>query len=70
MTDYIDFTEHYCVDTDITFITEDSYTAQGDPLTTKVIGFYFGEPNPDETHKVFAESLNDPQGALIAHYER
>lgn len=64
----IEYTTHYCADTDMTFITKDEYNAQGDPLTTSVIGFYFGEPDGEKTTKVMCESVNDPSSALTASY--
>ena len=39
----IEYTTHYCQETDMTFVTKDTYTEQGDPIKTEVIGFYFGE---------------------------
>lgn len=34
----------YAPDTDITFILREIYEENGDPVSTEVVGFYYGEP--------------------------
>ena len=47
MSQTITTTKRYAVyspDGDMTFIMEDTFDAAGEPLSTEVIGFHFGEP--------------------------
>lgn len=45
---------------DITFIMEDTFTNDGEPVSTEVKGFYYGEPCDDDTQTFY--------GDLIAHF--
>lgn len=63
------YTAHYCADTDMTFITMDSYNGQGDPLKTQVIGFYFGEPDDNTTAQTIKDSAVNPASALTACFD-
>lgn len=46
----------YAPDTDMTFILREIYEENGDPISTEVIGFYYGKPS-DELTKEFAGKL-------------
>ena len=39
----------YSPEEDITFILREITSAEGDPLSTEVIGFYYGGPNERDT---------------------
>lgn len=39
----------YSASGDMTFILKEEYNAEGDPLSTEVVGFYFGKPNEKDT---------------------
>lgn len=46
------FTEirtEYSASGDMTFILRETTSAEGDPISTEVVGFYYGEPNELET---------------------
>ena len=34
---------------DITFILKDTLNENGDPISTEVVGWYFGDPNEEST---------------------
>lgn len=50
----------YAEHDDITFIMKDTYDENGNPCKTEVIGWYYGEPNEQNTM--------DYMGDLIAEY--
>lgn len=39
----------YSKEADMTFILKETTDADGDPISTEVIGFYYGEPNEQDT---------------------
>ena len=42
----------YALDTDTTFIMEDSYR-DGELKETRIMGFYYGEPNDEDTERYY-----------------
>jgi hypothetical protein len=34
---------------DMTFILKETTSAEGDPISTEVVGFYYGEPDEEST---------------------
>jgi hypothetical protein len=49
---YSELVEHYCPDTDTTFITEETYDSEtGEINIIKCVGWYFGTPNDTDTRK-------------------
>ena len=40
----------YAPDTDITFILIETYQNE-DPISTEVVGFYYGQPNEEDTER-------------------
>lgn len=51
----------YSAEADITFIMKDTLDENGHPYRTEVIGFYYGEPDEENT-RIF-------MGDLIAEYK-
>ena len=51
----------YAPHNDITFIMKDTHDENGEPLTTEVVGWYYGEPNENNTR--------DFIGDLVAEYK-
>lgn len=51
-----EITDTYAPDTDMTFILREISDENGDPISTEVIGFYYGKPSDDLT-KEFAGKL-------------
>lgn len=51
----------YAAENDITFIMRDTFDMLGDPESTAVIGWYYGEPNEESTRQY--------AGDLIAYYK-
>ena len=51
----------YAEDNDMTFILKDTLNDDGTPYRTEVIGFYYGEPDEDNTRQFM--------GDLIAEYK-
>lgn len=51
----------YAEDNDMTFILKDTLDNDGTPYRTEVIGFYYGEPDEDNTRQYM--------GDLIAEYK-
>ena len=51
----------YAENADITFIMEYTETDSGEPIQTAVIGWYYGEPNEENTRQF--------TGDLIAYYK-
>lgn len=51
----------YSASEDMTFILKEVTSANGDPISTEVVGFYYGEPNDEDianyTGKLKAEYL-------------
>ena len=41
----------YAPDTDITFILREEYEENGDPISTEVVGFYYGKPDEKLTNE-------------------
>lgn len=39
----------YSKEADMTFILKETTSADGDPISTEVVGFYYGEPNERDT---------------------
>ena len=39
----------YAPSTDITFILQETCAEDGDPISTEVVGFYYGEPDEKST---------------------
>ena len=39
----------YAPETDMTFIMKDTFNTTGDILETQVVGWYYGEPNEEDT---------------------
>lgn len=39
----------YSKEADMTFILKETTSADGDPISTEVVGFYYGEPNEWDT---------------------
>ena len=39
----------YAPDTDITFILKETCDENGDPISTEVVGFYYGQPDEKST---------------------
>lgn len=39
----------YCPDYDVTFIMEDTYSAEGEPVSKECVGWYCGEPEENAT---------------------
>lgn len=50
----------YSASEDITFILKETTNKDGDPVSTELVGFYYGTPNEDDTEKYI--------GALKAEY--
>lgn len=50
----------YAPDHDITFVMEECFTDNGEPISLEVKGFYYGEPD-EQSNKTF-------YGDLIAHF--
>lgn len=48
----------YAPDTDITFIMQDT-TLNGETATTRVVGFYHGEPNDAATERFYGKLMAD-----------
>lgn len=46
----------YAPEHDLTFIMEETYNDDGEPVSLEVKGFYYGEPN-DECNKTFYNDL-------------
>lgn len=44
-----EITTTYSADADMTFILKETTSAEGDPISTEVIGFYYGAPNEEDT---------------------
>ena len=51
----------YAEDNDMTFILKDTLNDDGTPYRTEVIGFYYGEPDEENTRQFM--------GDLIAEYK-
>ena len=49
---YTAYAEHH----DMTFIMVDTFDEKGEPMATECIGFYYGEPNEENT-KAFSGKL-------------
>ena len=39
----------YSKEADMTFILKETTSMDGDPISTEVVGFYYGEPNERDT---------------------
>ena len=39
----------YSPESDMTFILKETTSADGEPISTEVVGFYYGEPNERDT---------------------
>ena len=50
----------YSHEGNMTFVMEDVYDADGEPLSTECVGWYHGEPDEESTHRFV--------GILKAHY--
>lgn len=50
----------YSASEDITFILKETTNKGGDPVSTELVGFYYGTPNEDDTARYI--------GALKAEY--
>ena len=46
----------YAQSDDMTFICREEYDADGNAISTEVVGFYYGEPE-DELTKIYADNL-------------
>lgn len=46
----------YAANEDMTFILKETTNPEGDPISTEVVGFYYGEPD-DESTKHFIGKL-------------
>ena len=49
----------YCKDYDMTFVIEDRYSADGQKLSTKVVGLYHGEPEDRLSLKFYGKTEID-----------
>jgi len=58
---YTEIETAYAPSHDITFIMEYTCDANGDPISTECVGWYYGEPNEEDT--------NFFRGKLFATYE-
>lgn len=41
----------YSNEGDMTFVLREEYTTEGDPVSTEVVGFYYGEPNEKDNEE-------------------
>lgn len=44
-----EITTAYSSEADMTFILKETMSADGDPISTEVVGFYYGAPNEFDT---------------------
>ena len=49
----------YCKEYDMTFIVEDKYSADGQKLSTKVVGLYYGKPDEVSNQLFYGETEID-----------